>query len=100
MDDGDRDGIPNVLAEAMACGVPVVTTPISGIPELIDDGVNGLLVPTDSPDALADAVTRLRDDPGLVSRLSREGRTTVLREFDGEQLATTMVELFAGQAAV
>ena len=45
-DDGDRDGIPNVLMEAMAAGLPVVSTAVSGIPELIDDGVNGLLVPS------------------------------------------------------
>jgi glycosyltransferase involved in cell wall biosynthesis len=45
LDNGDRDGIPNVLLEAMACGVPVVTTPVSGIPELVDDGRNGLLIP-------------------------------------------------------
>jgi glycosyltransferase involved in cell wall biosynthesis len=44
MEDGDRDGFPNVLAEAMAMGVPVVSTRISGIPEMIDDGVHGLLV--------------------------------------------------------
>ena len=99
MDDGDRDGIPNVLAEAMACGVPVVTTPISGIPELIEDGVNGLLVPSDAPDALADALSRLRDTPELVERISQAGRASVLREFDGEQLATTMLGLFAGRAA-
>jgi glycosyltransferase involved in cell wall biosynthesis len=99
MDDGDRDGIPNVLAEAMACGVPVVTTPISGIPELIDDGVNGLLVPCDVPEALADALARLRDTPELVDRISRAGRASVLREFDGEQLATTMLDLFAQRAA-
>ena len=99
MDDGDRDGIPNVLAEAMACGVPVVTTPISGIPELIEDGVNGLLVPCDVPEALADALTRLRDTPELVDRISRAGRRSVLREFDGEQLATTMLNLFARRTA-
>lgn len=99
MDDGDRDGIPNVLAEAMACGVPVVTTPISGIPELIEDGVNGLLVPSDAPEALADALTRLRDTPELVERLSRSGRESVLREFDGEQLAGTMLRLFTGRVA-
>jgi glycosyltransferase involved in cell wall biosynthesis len=95
MDDGDRDGIPNVLAEAMACGVPVVTTPISGIPELIRDGVNGLLVPSDDPAALADALERLRSTPDLVARLSAAGRESVLREFDGELLATTMKKLFA-----
>lgn len=99
MDDGDRDGIPNVLAEAMACGVPVVTTPISGIPELIEDGVNGLLVPSDDAVALADALERLRQTPELVERLADAGRESVLREFDGEALAMTMKELFAGRVA-
>ena len=48
-DNGDRDGIPNVLVEAMACGMPVVSTAVSGIPELVRDGENGLLVPPDDP---------------------------------------------------
>ncbi len=48
-DDGDRDGIPNVLVEAMAAGLPVVATAISGIPELVHDGENGLLVPPERP---------------------------------------------------
>ncbi len=59
MEDGDRDGFPNVLAEAMAMGVPVVSTRISGIPEMIDDGVHGLLVEPRDPDALADALRRV-----------------------------------------
>src|SRR5262249_25240774 len=53
LENGDRDGIPNVLLEAMALGLPVVTTPVSGIPELVRDEVNGLLVPPESPRALA-----------------------------------------------
>lgn len=98
MDDGDRDGIPNVLAEAMACGVPVVTTPISGIPEIIVDGDNGLLVPSDRPVELADALMRLRDEPGLAARLGAAGRDAVLREFDGERLAEYMKQLFVAVA--
>ncbi|MEA2229334.1 MAG: hypothetical protein QOF04_2964 [Solirubrobacteraceae bacterium] len=94
LDNGDRDGIPNVLAEAMAAGAPVVTTPISGIPEIVRDGVNGLLVRPDDPEALADAVLRLRADRGLAERISREARATVRHDFDGERLAGTLQTLF------
>ncbi len=69
--DGDRDGIPNVLVEAMACGLPVVTTPVSGIPELVRAEDNGLLVPPDDPEAVAEALLRLRTDPELAARLGR-----------------------------
>jgi glycosyltransferase involved in cell wall biosynthesis len=99
LDDGDRDGIPNVLAEAMASGAPVVTTPISGIPEIVRDGVNGLLVAPDDPEALAAAVVRLQEDRELARRISDAGRATVLREFDGERLAGTLVELFEERVA-
>src|SRR5439155_24698080 len=68
-EDGDRDGIPNVLVEAMACGLPVVTTGISGIPELVADGINGLIVPPEDPAALAEAMVRLHRDPDLARRL-------------------------------
>ena len=91
---GDRDGIPNVLVEAMACGTPVVTTGISGIPEAIKDGVNGLLVPPDDPEALADALLRLKDDRALARRLSNEGRATVRESFDGERSAAELADLF------
>ena len=73
-DDGDRDGIPNVLLEAMAAGVPVVTTSISGIPELIDDGRTGRLVPPRNPSALADAIAGVLNDPisaGAVAAAAR-----------------------------
>jgi glycosyltransferase involved in cell wall biosynthesis len=94
LDNGDRDGIPNVLAEAMAAGTPVVTTPISGIPEIVRDGVNGLLVEPDDPRAVADAVVRLREDGDLARRISGEARATVARELDGERLAGTLQTLF------
>jgi glycosyltransferase involved in cell wall biosynthesis len=94
LDNGDRDGIPNVLAEAMAAGAPVVTTPISGIPEVVRDGVNGLLVAPDDATAVADAVVRLRDDRGFAELISAEARATVRRELDGERLAGTLQTLF------
>jgi glycosyltransferase involved in cell wall biosynthesis len=91
---GDRDGIPNVLVEAMACALPVVTTPVSGIPELVRDGENGLLVPPDDPDALAAAILRLRGDAALRRRLGEAARATVRERFDGDRLAGELVALF------
>src|SRR5207302_2504189 len=61
--DGERDGIPVVLIEAMAAGVTVVSTPVSGIPELVEPGVNGYLVAPDDPVALADCLARLLTEP-------------------------------------
>lgn len=79
---GDRDGIPNALVEALFLGVPAVATPISGIPELIEDGVTGLLVPPRDSAALADALARLLDDASLRQRLAGAGYRTVQARFD------------------
>lgn len=81
-ENGDRDGIPNVLVEALYMGVPVVSTPVSGIPELITPEVNGLLVAPHDSTALAAAIARLLTDPRLCSRLAFAGRQTVLARFD------------------
>jgi glycosyltransferase involved in cell wall biosynthesis len=94
LENGDRDGIPNVLMEAMACGLPVVTTPVSGIPEIIKDGVNGRLVPPDDPAALADALLGLDADPRLAESFSNEARATVRERFDGERFAAELAVLF------
>ena len=90
----DRDGIPNVLVEAMAAGAPVVATAVSGIPELVEHEVNGLLIPPDDPEALADALLRLHHDPELTATLTRNGRETVAERFDGELLADRLASLF------
>jgi glycosyltransferase involved in cell wall biosynthesis len=97
-DDGDRDGIPNVLVEAMAAGLPVVTTAVSGIPELVRDGENGLLVPPSDPTALADAIERVGHDPALRERLAGEGPVTVSRDFDAVTNARRMASLLDGAA--
>jgi glycosyltransferase involved in cell wall biosynthesis len=94
LDNGDRDGIPNVLMEAMACGLPVITTAVSGIPEIVKDGVNGQLIPPDDPVALADALLRLEHDPHLAQSLSNEARATVRERFDGELFAAQLAALF------
>jgi glycosyltransferase involved in cell wall biosynthesis len=81
---GNLDGIPNVLFEAMAMEVPVISTRISAIPELIEDGVNGMLVTPRDPVALADAMEILIQKPQEAIRLGQHGRLTVLNEFDAE----------------
>ena len=92
--DGNLDGIPNVLPEAMAMQVPVISTNISGIPELVKDQVNGLLTPPGDNIALADAMARLLDDPALRERLGQNGRQSVVEKFNVElnvrQFATTL----------
>jgi len=95
LDNGDRDGLPNVLMEAMACGLPVITTPVSGIPEIIHDGQNGTLVPPNDAEALADAIQRISSDSMLARNLGRAGRLTVLEHFDGNKTATELAGLFA-----
>lgn len=95
LDNGDRDGLPNVLMEAMACGLPVVTTPVSGIPEIIHDGHNGALVPPNDPEAFANAIQRISSDSILARNLGRAGRLTVLEHFDGNKTATELAGLFA-----
>ncbi|MFQ5449580.1 MAG: glycosyltransferase family 4 protein [Nitrospinaceae bacterium] len=93
-DDGDRDGIPNVLVEAMAMGIPAVSTNISGIPELIQDGVNGVLVPQRDADALAGALGRLLQDKNLRDKLGQASRDTVCRTFDSKRTIGTLNHLF------
>ncbi|HEY6886757.1 MAG TPA: glycosyltransferase family 4 protein, partial [Solirubrobacter sp.] len=90
----DRDGIPNVLVEAMAAGAPVVATNVSGIPELVEHEVNGLLVEPDDPYALADALVRLHEDADLTRRITANGRATVKARFDGDRLARTLADRF------
>ena len=82
MEDGDRDGIPNVLAEAMAAGLPVVSTCVSGIPELVEDGQTGLLVGPKDPAALADAIGRILSDPDKSQRMAVAARQKMEDSFE------------------
>jgi glycosyltransferase involved in cell wall biosynthesis len=99
MDDGDRDGFPNVLAESMAMGVPVVSTRISGIPELIEDGEHGLLVEPRDPDALANALRRVIDDDELHARLAAAGRRRICEQFDSRRTTLALRDLFVDALA-
>lgn len=97
--DGDRDGIPNVMAEAMACGLPVIVTNISGIPEIVEHEVNGLMVPPREVGLLADAIARLIDDPELGIRLGQSGRRRIEEVFDATATHKTLKVLFADALA-
>jgi len=97
MEDGDRDGIPNVLVEAMAAGVPVVATRISGIPELVRDGEEGLLVEPKDPSALAGALQRVLSDAGLAAQLAAAARRKVERNFDVEANTRRLFALLQGE---
>jgi len=92
--DGDRDGIPTVLLEAMALGVPVISTSVSGIPEAIEDGVDGFLVPPGDVEALATRLRTLLLESAVAERFALAGRTRVGLQFDQRQNAGILRKLF------
>ncbi len=89
------EGIPGVLMEAMAMGLPVVSTRIAGIPELVDDGHSGFIVPPGRVDALANALHRLAADVKLRRIMGERGRAKVVAEFSIEPSARQMKEMFS-----
>lgn len=98
MPNGRRDGIPVALIEAMALGVPVISTRVSGIPELVEHGITGLLVEQRDPEQLADAIECILDDEDLRRRLGRNGRRRVENEFDLLVSARRMADCFLPEA--
>jgi glycosyltransferase involved in cell wall biosynthesis len=92
--DGDRDGLPNVIQEALALGTPVVSTDVTGIPEVVRDGETGLQVPQRDPPALAEALDRLLTDPRLRVELAAGARRLIEAEFDIRRNAERRRALF------
>ena len=88
------EGVPVVLMEAMTTGLPVVTTHIAGIPELVEDGVSGYLVPPGDSASLTSRVEALLGDPALRNRLGAAGRAKVLAEFDSAKNAQGLLVHF------
>jgi glycosyltransferase involved in cell wall biosynthesis len=91
--EGSMDGIPVAMMEAMACNVPVVSTWISGIPELVQDGVNGYLVSGEDIDVLAETLKKVLSDMDLVRRFGQVGRERVQRYFDIDYTAAQIRNL-------
>jgi glycosyltransferase involved in cell wall biosynthesis len=91
--DGDQDGIPTVLLEAMAVGLPVLTTPVSGIGESVVDGETGLMVTPNDPPALAAAARRVLRDPALAAHLTAGGRRLIERRFSLRNNAKVLIHL-------
>lgn len=92
--DGDQEGIPNVLKEAMALGLPVVATRHGGNAELVQHGVSGYLVPERDVTALANGIAELIDAPDRWSSLSRAGRQKVEAEFDARRLSVELSDIY------
>lgn len=92
--DGDRDGIPVAIMEAMAMGVPVISTPVTGIPELVEHEVTGLITPEKDARRLAEAILRLAQDRSMRERISRQGRAMIEQNYDIQKNANQLLALF------
>lgn len=91
--DGNQDALPTVLLEALGAGVPAVSTPVAGIPEIIADGVEGLIVPVEDVRSLAAAIGRLLDDRRLWRDLSKAGPIKVARRFDAGDATRALLDV-------
>ena len=88
------EGLPYAVLEAMAAGVPVIASAVGGVPELIENGETGLLVPPENPEALADALNRLFSDPALAASLALAAHTKVATEFSEQKMTDATLRLY------
>jgi glycosyltransferase involved in cell wall biosynthesis len=95
---GRVDGLPNTLLEALAAGRPVVASTVGGIPDVITDGVDGLLVPPQEPEAIARALTFLAGDAAARERLGAAGRRTVVERFSWDAAGAALERAYLAVA--
>jgi glycosyltransferase involved in cell wall biosynthesis len=88
------EGVSLALLEGMAAGLPVIATAVGGLPEVVTDGVNGLLIPPQDPEALAQALARFLDDPALAKKLGENARQHVNENFSLERLGREINEIY------
>lgn len=88
------EGLPNVILEAMAAGLPVVATRVGGIPEIVEDGESGLLVPSQDPHALAEAILRLLQDRALAARIARNAQERIRARFSFDHVVCEFEEVY------
>ena len=93
-DSGDRDGLPTVLLEAMAKALPVISTQVAGVPEIIDDQQTGFLTPSEDPDALAKAMATLLGDVHRIRRMGDQARLKAESHFDLYKNVTRLKQYF------
>jgi glycosyltransferase involved in cell wall biosynthesis len=90
------EGLPMSILEALATGTPVITTPVGGIPDAVRDGYNGFLVPTNSPQQIADRIEKVLNDKNLWNRLSENALLTIKDDFSMKQTEEKLRVLYGG----
>ncbi|MBN1972656.1 MAG: glycosyltransferase [Sedimentisphaerales bacterium] len=90
----EEEGIPNILKEAMASGLPVIATKTGGIPEIVEDGVTGFLVPQKDVEALVEKIIYLIEHPQIWAGIARAGRARIESEYDSDKLNEQLIELY------
>lgn len=89
-----REGVPKSLIEALATGLPIVTTDSVGCRDTVKDGENGILVPTHNPAAIADALKTLIENPVLRRKMGKESRRIAERDYDVENVASVHLQIY------
>jgi glycosyltransferase involved in cell wall biosynthesis len=88
------EGIPLSVLEAMSARLPVIATRVGGVPEVIEDGVSGILVPEGSPERLREAIGRIQRDRGLSREIAGGGRLRVERDYDAKKTSREVADLY------